>query len=95
MSASEGQSVGKALLQNLMAGAGSSSQFIGGLILGSVVCSYRSAQRDWKQSYRWTKSPQDNGDRILGLFPYRDCRLLPKFHHPLFRGLDPGLASLK
>ena len=82
----------KALLQNLMAGAGSSSQFIGGLIvallyavigllsaIGSILIFRRIFQGRWEQIF-------------LGLFPYRDCRLLPKFRC-LFRGLDPCLAD--
>ena len=67
-----------ALLQNLMAGAGSSSQFIGGLVvallyvvigllgaIGSIVV--------------FRQFPRTMGTDILGVFPCRDCRLLPSF----------------
>src|SRR6266487_5434506 len=53
---------------------------------GSVVCSYRFAQRDWKHSYLSTNLPRTMGTDILDLFPCRDCRLLPKLRG-LFRGL--------
>jgi hypothetical protein len=39
-----------------------------------------------------TNLPRTMGTDILGLFPYRDCRLLPKFRC-LFRGFDPCLAD--
>ena len=81
-----------ALLQNLMAGAGSSSQFIGGLVvvllyavigllsaMGSILIFRQLFQGRW-------------GADILGLFPCRDCRLLPELRC-LFRGLNSCLAN--
>src|SRR6266478_5563649 len=81
-----------ALLQDLMAGAGSSSQFIGGLVValmyvvigllsavGSILIFRRIFQGRWEQIF-WS------------LFPCRDCRLLPKLRC-LFRGLNSCLAN--
>jgi biopolymer transport protein ExbB/TolQ len=74
-----------ALLQNLMAGAGSSSQFIGGLVvallyvvigllaaIGSILIFRRIFQGRWEQC--------------------GDSRLLPKLRC-LFRGLNSCLAN--
>jgi hypothetical protein len=81
-----------ALLQNLMAGAGSSSQFIGGLVVALLYIVIGFAQRDWKHSYLSTNLPRTMGTDILDLFPCRDCRLLPKLRG-LFRGLNSCLAN--
>ena len=80
-----------ALLQNLMAGAESGSQLIGGLIvallyavigllcaIGSIVVFRRIFQGRWEQVF-WASFLVDR-------------RLLPELRH-LFRRLDPGVAD--
>jgi len=80
-----------ALLQNLITGAGSSSQFIGGLVvavlyvvigllsaIGSILIFRRIFQGRWEQIF-WTAF-------------LVDCRLLPKLRR-LFRGLNARLAN--
>jgi hypothetical protein len=79
-----------ALLQNLVAGTGSSSQFVGGLVIallyvvigllsaiGSILIFWRIFQGRWE---------------ILDLVPCRDCRLLPEFRC-LFWCLNSCLAD--
>src|SRR5215831_2628281 len=58
----------------------------------SVVCSCRFTRRDWKHCCISTNLPRTMGTDILGLFPCRDCRLLPEFRC-LFRGLNSCLAD--
>jgi len=81
-----------ALLQNLIAGAGSSSQLIGGARRRALVFGYWSAQRDWKHFCFSTNVPRTMGTDILGLFPGRDCRFLPELRC-LFRSLAACLAN--
>ena len=59
---------------------------------GSVVCSYRFAQRDWKHSYLSTNFPRTMGTDILDLLPCRNCCLLSKLRG-LFRGLNSCVAN--
>jgi hypothetical protein len=76
-----------ALLQNLVAGTGSSSQFIGGLVIALlyVVIGLLSAIGsilNFSANLPWTL-----GTDILDLVPCRDCRLLPELRC-LFRCLN-------
>src|SRR6476620_10993016 len=59
---------------------------------GSVVCRYRFTQRDWKHRRLSTNLPGTMGTDILGVFPCRDCRLLPELRC-LFRSLNACLAN--
>ena len=81
-----------ALLQNLMAGAGSSSQFIGGLVVALLYVVIGLLSAIGSIRYLSTNLPRTMGTDILGLFPCRDCRLLPKLRC-LFRGLNSCLAN--
>ena len=78
-----------ALLQKLTTGAGSTGQFIGGLIVAML---YRSARRDWKYFYLSASLSRTMGTDILGLLSCSDCRLLLKLRC-LFRGLSSCLAN--
>jgi hypothetical protein len=69
-----------ALLQNLLAGAGLSSQFIGGLVVALTFLSFDESSKD--DGYRY----------LLDLFPVRDCGLLPEFRC-LFLGPNSCLAN--
>src|ERR1700730_1620502 len=59
---------------------------------GFVVFSHRFAQRDWNHSYRSANFPGTMGTDFLGLFPCRDCCLLPQLRC-LFWGLASCLAD--
>jgi hypothetical protein len=81
-----------ALLQNLIAGAGSSSQFIGGVVVAVLylVIGLLSAIGSVFVFRRIFQGLM--GTDILDLFSCRYCRLLPKLRC-LFRGLNSCLAD--
>ena len=81
-----------ALLQNLLAGAGSPTQLVGGLIIAILYVVVGLLGRYRKHSCFSTNVPGPFGTDILGFVPGRDCGFLPELRG-VFRSVKSCLAN--